>query len=170
MVTPALGTALSNSYRDAEPAAADTLDAFARHARRLAQRLEGSLQQITIESGDCRLELEWHPTSAGSTTPPPTEAAADSTSAPRTGRPGPHVVTSPRVGTFHIAGSQAGSPGIASGVRVDPGTVLGELETMRVREPVLAGAAGVVAEVLVRDGQMVPYAQPLFVLEAGAAS
>ena len=51
------------------------------------------------------------------------------------------------------------------GSRVEQGQVMGAIEAMKMRNDVVAGCDGTVSEVLVKDGDLVEYAQPLFVIE-----
>jgi len=167
-VIPAPGTTPSHFSRANEPGSTGALDALADHARGLAHQFHGRLLQVTIESGDCRLEVEWDPSPVAGATPQHSAETVPSEPTPTT-RTGRHIVTASRVGTFHVPRHRDEAAGIQPGVPVRPDTVLGELEAMHVHLPVLAGTAGVVAEMLVHDGQMVPYAQPLFILETGTS-
>ena len=70
-------------------------------------------------------------------------------------------VIAPLLGTFQ-AGSGAGSPAlIQPGVTVDADTIVGFIRVRQNRTPVKAGLVGTVLDVLVQDGQLVEFAQPL---------
>jgi acetyl-CoA carboxylase biotin carboxyl carrier protein len=71
-------------------------------------------------------------------------------------------ITSPMVGTFHRAVSPGSEPYIDSGSEVNPETVVGVIETMKIINEIKAGVAGNIIEVLVEDGAAVEFGQPLF--------
>ncbi len=91
------------------------------------------------------------------------EVAPRTTSAP-TAMPaavqdhGPTVVRSPYVGVFH-RDPERGYP--EPGERVGERTVLAEVETLGIRNAVVAGVDGVLIDLLVADLTPVEYGQPL---------
>jgi len=78
--------------------------------------------------------------------------------------PESYVITSPLVGLFHRANGTASEPAIDEGSHVTVGQVVGTVEAMRMLNRVQSERAGVVQQVLVREGQPVEYGQPLLVL------
>ena len=90
------------------------------------------------------------------------------TAAPRSApsaRPETFVVTSPIVGIFRRVTGGADPPA-EEGASIEAGRSIGAVEAMRMLSRVQTDRAGVVQEVLVRDGQPVEYGQPLVVLRA----
>lgn len=75
------------------------------------------------------------------------------------------IIRSPLVGIFHASDSQSGNPFVTVGSTVEQGQVMGTIEAMKMMNDVVAGCGGTVSEVLVKDGDLVEYAQPLFVIE-----
>lgn len=75
------------------------------------------------------------------------------------------IIRSPLVGIFHASDSQSGEPFVTVGSTVEQGQVMGTIEAMKMMNDVVAGCGGTVSEVLVKDGELVEYAQPLFVIE-----
>jgi acetyl-CoA carboxylase biotin carboxyl carrier protein len=71
-------------------------------------------------------------------------------------------VTSPMVGTFYRAQSPEADPFVQEGDRVEENSVLCLIEAMKVMNEIPAGIAGVVREILVKNGESVEYGQPLF--------
>ena len=67
--------------------------------------------------------------------------------------------------TMHTMRSQSGEPFVTVGSTVEQGQVMGAIEAMKMMNDVVAGCSGTVSEVLVKDGELVEYAQPLFVIE-----
>ncbi len=77
------------------------------------------------------------------------------------------IVRALSVGIFH-RNSDHGYP--EPGEKVGERTRLAEVETLGIRNPVLAGVEGVLVEVLVEDLTPVEYGQPLAVVRPEAAS
>ena len=73
----------------------------------------------------------------------------------------PDAVPSPLPGTFYHAPQPGAPPFVAVGDAVGPETVVGIVETMKLMNPVHAGRAGTVAEVLVPNATMVAKGQSL---------
>lgn len=79
--------------------------------------------------------------------------------------PGEVAVTSPMVGTFYVA-PQPGAPAFVSvGDRVEPDSVLGIVEVMKLMNNIEAGVSGTVARILVTNEQAVEFGQPLIVIQ-----
>ena len=74
----------------------------------------------------------------------------------------PDAVPAPLPGTFYHAPQPGAPPFVAVGDAVGPETVVGIVETMKLMNPVHAGRAGTVAEILVPNATMVARGQPLF--------
>ncbi|MFN4134096.1 MAG: acetyl-CoA carboxylase biotin carboxyl carrier protein [Novosphingobium sp.] len=68
----------------------------------------------------------------------------------------PDAICSPLPGTFYHAPQPGAPPFVRPGDTVDPETVIGIIETMKLMNPVHAGRSGSVAEILVPDGTLVP--------------
>lgn len=73
-------------------------------------------------------------------------------------------VLSPLVGTFYLAPSPEAAPFVNIGDTVKKGQTLGIIEAMKLMNEIECEYDGVVAEVLVKNGEMVEYGQPLFVI------
>lgn len=74
----------------------------------------------------------------------------------------PDTIAAPLPGTFYHAPQPGAPPFVAVGDAVGPETVVGIVETMKLMNPVHAGRAGTVAEVIVPNATMVAKGQPLF--------
>ena len=73
-----------------------------------------------------------------------------------------HVVTSPFVGTFYRKPNPDSAAYVQLGDRVDKGQVLCSVEAMKLMNEIEADVAGTISAVLVEDGSVVEYGQPLF--------
>ena len=71
-------------------------------------------------------------------------------------------IPSPMVGTFYLAAEPGGKPLVSVGQQVEPETVVGIVEVMKLFHEAEAGMAGTITEILVQDGDFVEYGQPLF--------
>lgn len=93
--------------------------------------------------------------------PHPAAAAPAATAAPAVDDKA-HVVTSPFVGTFYRKPNPDSAPYVQVGDKVDKGQVLCIVEAMKLMNEIEADVAGVVTAILVEDGAVVEYGQPLF--------
>lgn len=75
---------------------------------------------------------------------------------------GSHVVTSPLVGTFYTAPSEGAPDYVKVGDRVCKGQVLAIVEAMKLMNEIECEYDGVVEAVLLSNGQLAEYGQPLF--------
>jgi acetyl-CoA carboxylase biotin carboxyl carrier protein len=78
--------------------------------------------------------------------------------------PGLFTMKAPIVGTLYRAPSPAAEPYVKVGDRVKKGQVLCIIEAMKLMNEIEAEASGIVADVLVQDGQPVEYGEPLFTI------
>ena len=104
------------------------------------------------------------PAPAGPLAPPPAPAAAPA--APAVQEEAEAViegnqVKAPLVGTFYAAPSEGADPFVSVGDKVEKGQVIGIVEAMKLMNEVESEFAGTVAEILVENGEMVGYGQPL---------
>lgn len=147
--------------------------------RRLADILKATgLSEIEVERGELRIrvarELHAAPSaqpiqfaappqvSAPAVAAQPAPTAAPASAAPE--RKG-DMVKSPMVGSAYLQAKPGDPPFVQVGDRVNEGQTLLIVEAMKTMNPIAAPRAGVVAEVLVADGQPVEFGQPLIVLE-----
>jgi acetyl-CoA carboxylase biotin carboxyl carrier protein len=83
---------------------------------------------------------------------PPERAAGDA------------VVDAPMVGTVYLAPEPGAAPFVTLGQAVEADTQVCIVEVMKLMNSVVAGCKGVVADILVADGETVEYGQGLFVI------
>ena len=75
--------------------------------------------------------------------------------------PNVQEVPAPLLGTFYRAPKPGAPPFVEVGAAVDDDTVVGIIEVMKLMNTVRAGVRGTVTEILIRDGELVEYGQPL---------
>ncbi|GAB2692958.1 acetyl-CoA carboxylase biotin carboxyl carrier protein [Paenibacillus thermoaerophilus] len=85
----------------------------------------------------------------------PAKAAADNL----------HRIVSPMVGTFYRAPSPGAPAFVSVGDRVNEKTVVCIIEAMKLMNEIEAEVKGEIVEVLVENGQLVEYGQPLFLVK-----
>lgn len=101
----------------------------------------------------------------------PATAATVAASAPATPAPAPAVaafsdpgaenVPAPLLGTFYRAPKPGAPPFVKVGSQVEPDTIIGIIEVMKLMNTVRAGVRGTVTEMLAADGELVEYGATL---------
>lgn len=102
-------------------------------------------QQIRVKAGELEIEVTRPTTEAAQPTPTETVAPKPAT-----------VVTSPMVGIVHLASD------LHVGQTVTAGQELGQIESMKLFNPLVTQTAGTLTAILVDDQAAVEYDQPLF--------
>ncbi|WP_078545821.1 acetyl-CoA carboxylase biotin carboxyl carrier protein [Litchfieldia alkalitelluris] len=103
---------------------------------------------------------------------PPVQQAAPATPAQAVQAPAEtaqdnlHKITSPMVGTFYSASSPDAPLYVNVGDKVKADTVVCIVEAMKLFNEIEAEVTGEVVEILVENGQLVEYGQPLFLVKA----
>lgn len=76
-----------------------------------------------------------------------------------------HKITSPMVGTFYEASSPEADAYVKVGDKVTPEEIVCIVEAMKLFNEIEAEVTGEIVEILVQDGQLVEYGQPLFLVK-----
>ncbi|PLR72572.1 acetyl-CoA carboxylase biotin carboxyl carrier protein [Bacillus sp. UMB0728] len=76
-----------------------------------------------------------------------------------------HKITSPMVGTFYASPSPDADVYVKSGSKVSKDSVVCIVEAMKLFNEIEAEVNGEIVEILVKDGQLVEYGQPLFLVK-----
>lgn len=74
-------------------------------------------------------------------------------------------IVSPMVGTFYGASTPGADPFVQAGDKVKEKTVVCIIEAMKLMNEIEAETKGEIVEVLVENGQLVEYGQPLFLVK-----
>ena len=69
------------------------------------------------------------------------------------------------LGTFYRAPKPGAPPFVEPGASVEPDTVVGIIEVMKLMNAVRAGVRGVVREIRARDGALVEFGETLLLVE-----
>ena len=94
--------------------------------------------------------------------PPPPAAEPPRAEKEPTPKANVKEIVSPIVGTFYRAPAPDASPFVEVGTRVTKGQVLCIVEAMKIMNQIESDTGGMVAAILVENGQPVAYGQPLF--------
>ncbi|RIY41252.1 acetyl-CoA carboxylase biotin carboxyl carrier protein [Neopusillimonas maritima] len=89
-------------------------------------------------------------------------SGADESGASSSGQAALLEIKAPMLGTFYRAPKPGADPFIAEGSKVEPETVVGIIEVMKLMNSVPANITGEVVEVVAQDGELVEYDQVLF--------
>ncbi|CAG7612429.1 Biotin carboxyl carrier protein of acetyl-CoA carboxylase [Paenibacillus solanacearum] len=76
-----------------------------------------------------------------------------------------HTIVSPMVGTFYESPSPGAASFVSKGSAVKEKTVVCIIEAMKLMNEIEAEVKGEIVEVLVENGQLVEYGQPLFTVK-----
>lgn len=92
------------------------------------------------------------------------EAGYHTESAPETKAADPSIVeiTSPMVGMFYAAPAEDADPFVQVGTKVNAGDIMCIIEAMKLMNEIVADQEGTVTEILVANGSIVEFGQPLF--------
>ncbi len=120
---------------------------------------ERALAELAVEEGDKKVAITRHLPQANLQTVTTTAAPpAQTTIAPtKTGI----TEKSPMVGVFYVAPSPNDAPFIKVGQQVQAGDTLGIIEAMKIMNPLEATQSGIIAEILVQNGDVVEFGQPI---------
>lgn len=121
--------------------------------------IESDLQSIEVKEGDQSIALaRRNPVVAGVAHVATAVPSAPVVKAAARGA----VETSPMVGVFYSAPSPGEGPFVNVGQTVSAGETLGIIEAMKIMNPIEATQSGVVEEILVKNGDVIQFGQPLF--------
>lgn len=121
------------------------------------------LTEFTLEEGNLQLSMKKEEMPVKNVTTSVEVKGAENVPTPVMEEEG-NQVTSPLVGTFYLAPSPDAAPFVNIGDTVKKGQTIGIIEAMKLMNEIECEYDGVVADVLVKNGEMVEYGQPLFVI------
>lgn len=121
--------------------------------------IESDLQAIEVKEGDQSIALTRRSPVVAAGAP---VMAAPVAQAPVAKTPRGAVETSPMVGVYYAAPSPGEAPFVKVGQTITAGETLGIIEAMKIMNPIEATQSGVVEEILVKNGEVIQFGQPLF--------
>ena len=120
---------------------------------------EAKLAELTVRTSGFELHVRRSSKEAGAeaeTAPAPTASASASA-----------AIAAPMLGVFYLADAPGEPPFVDVGARVEPETVVGIIEVMKMMNTVQAGLSGTIVEVCVENAELVEDGQTLFKVAAG---
>ena len=120
--------------------------------------IESDLQAIEVKEGDQSISLTRRNPVVAAAVPAMPAPAAD---VPAAKSPRGAAEKSPMVGVFYAAPSPGEAPFVKIGQTVSAGETLGIIEAMKIMNPLEATQSGIIAEILVQNGGVVQFSQPI---------
>ncbi|MFT4021514.1 MAG: acetyl-CoA carboxylase biotin carboxyl carrier protein [Acinetobacter sp.] len=126
--------------------------------------IESDLHAIEVKEGDQSIALTRRSPAPApmsiAAMPAPAAEVASATPKAKTSRG--IVETAPMVGVYYAAPSPGEAPFVQVGQTVSAGDTLGIIEAMKIMNPIEATQSGVIEEILVKNGEVIEFGQPLF--------
>lgn len=135
---------------------------------------EQGLSKVTVTEGNFSITVENTPVEAATAAPtaavPAAPAAAPAAAQESAAQPEEEsysgtVVSAPLVGTFYAANAPEEPPIVSVGDTVTKGQTLCIIEAMKTMNTIESPCDGKVQKILVTNGELVEYHQPLIVIE-----
>lgn len=130
---------------------------------RLAIRKPGRTEVVNVQTSP--IAHTYVPAAAPAPAAQAPAPQAEQSKAPAADTSNLHRITSPMVGTFYRAPSPDAASFVNVGDRVTEKTVVCILEAMKLMNPLEAEVKGQIVEILVENGQLVEFGQPLFLVK-----
>ena len=119
--------------------------------------IESDLQALEVREGDQSISLTRRIAQVGLVPLTASEAQPVVAKMPRGA-----VELSPMVGVFYSAPNPGEPPFARVGQTIQAGETLGIIEAMKIMNPIETTQSGVIEEILVKNGDVVQFGQPLF--------
>lgn len=132
---------------------------------------EQGLSKVTVTEGNFSITVENTPVEAAAVAPTAAAPAAapaavqESAAQPEEESYSGTVVSAPMVGTFYAANAPEEPPIVSVGDTVTKGQTLCIIEAMKTMNTIESPCDGKVQKILVTNGELVEYHQPLIVIE-----
>lgn len=132
---------------------------------------EHGLSKVTVTEGNFSITVENTPVEAAAVAPTAAAPAAapaavqESAAQPEEESYSGTVVSAPLVGTFYAANAPEEPPIVSVGDTVTKGQTLCIIEAMKTMNTIESPCDGKVQKILVTNGELVEYHQPLIVIE-----
>lgn len=130
---------------------------------------EQGLSKITVTEGNFSITVENAPAEVAGAAPMPSAPVAPAPAQENAAQPEETytgtVVSAPLVGTFYAANAPEEPPIVSVGDTVTKGQTLCIIEAMKTMNTIESPCDGKVQKILVENGDLVEYHQPLIVIE-----
>lgn len=126
---------------------------------------EKHLAKLAIQNGDFSITIETHAPAVQTATATALAPQAEPVSAEPPEIYEGTVVSAPLVGTFYAANAPDQPPLVSVGDTVSKGQTLCIIEAMKTMNSIESPCDGKISRILVQDGELVEFHQPLIVIE-----
>ena len=124
---------------------------------------ESQLEELRIETDGFSLHMRRGGADQPQAAPEPEfPAPVETAPRPAPSADGVQTIEAPMPGTFYRAESPGAEPFVDVGSEVEPDTVVGILEVMKMMNSVQAGLAGTIVEICAKDAELLEEGAPLF--------
>lgn len=132
----------------------------------VAMALQAPVHEFSLEYEDMKISFKKTGSADDPSIPAGSSGGDDRASEPELApiQPRHAEIVSSMIGTFFIGPEPDAPPFVKIGDRVDRHTVVGVVEAMKLYHELQAEIDGTIEEILVENGQLVHYGQPLFVV------
>lgn len=150
---------------------ASTIDEFVYEVKDAKVKLKKNAGVVVTDVTPVKKEVaapvvQQAPAAPAATPAPAKEEEVAQAAAPVNDDASLHKITSPMVGTFYAAPNPESDPYVAVGDKVDDEKIVCIVEAMKLFNEIEAEVKGEIVEILVKDGDLVEYGQPLFLVKA----
>ena len=149
---------------------AEMMQQIFKETKDLIRSMEGTAtSKVRIAVADFTIEVERDGDAFTTAVVPlaaPVAASGGGAAAPAA-TPGGMPVVAPLIGVFYRSSSPGSKPFVEVGDTVERGQTIGIVEAMKVMNEVQSDYRGVVAEILVENGEAVQYEQRLMLINVG---
>ncbi|WP_053364057.1 acetyl-CoA carboxylase biotin carboxyl carrier protein [Bacillus sp. FJAT-27251] len=140
---------------------------------KIKMKKKGEVKQVLVEQAQTALAVPAAPAPAVQAAPPAQAAPPVQKEEPKQEvlkeavqeSENLHKITSPMVGTFYQSPSPDTDPYVRPGAKVSKDSIVCIVEAMKLFNEIEAEINGEIVEVLAKDGQLVEYGQPLFLVK-----
>lgn len=142
---------------------ASSVQLVLKETKDLVRSLEGTaVKRIKVTAAGLDIEVERH---EAATPAAGTTVGVSPAGTPAAAAPGRMPVVAPLVGVFYRAPSPGAKSFVEVGDTVERGQKVGIVEAMKMMNEVVSDFRGVVAEILVQNGETVQYEQSLMLID-----
>ncbi|WP_316569663.1 acetyl-CoA carboxylase biotin carboxyl carrier protein [Neobacillus sp. YIM B06451] len=150
-----------------------SIDEFVYETEGSKIKMKKHAQEVSVQQQPVQLVQAAAPLQAAPALQAQAQAAAPAPQAPAQPAETPaerneedlHKIVSPMVGTFYQSPSPDADPYVKPGSKVSPDSIVCIVEAMKLFNEIEAEVSGEIVEILVKDGQLVEYGQPLFLVK-----
>lgn len=123
---------------------------------------ESDLDELRVETRGFKLHVRRGGAAPADELPEEPSAAPPAAREAGRGSDGAQTIEAPMLGTFYAADGPSAEPFVEVGAEVEPDTVVGIIEVMKMMNSVRAGVSGTIIEVCAENAQLVEEGEPLF--------